>query len=468
MIGVLAVALAGTMLMTPTYTATSQLRLATARGGGVSFVNFDVEYTDRLMLTFAQLGGSPTLLNQIAREYGLTKEPKVKVEVIPFTELLTVEAQHSDANTAANIANRMAELLIEANEQNDIDNASQVGLLLSDRLRELESQLSGLNEQYEALLLTRSESDADVVAIRETLQVEQDTYSALLREYELGRIRDSIQTSKLDVVDLATPPTKVSSPNLLLNTAIGFILGLMGGLGVGFIVEGFNTRVRDKAQFGELTQLRTLVTIPAMVEAFDVTNAHLPQVEAFRRLMTTLFTNTSAAPKIVLVTSAEVQEGKTTVVSNLAITLSAAGQKVLAIDANLRAPNLHRVMGTPNRTGLSDVLLHDAPLDEAIRRAAFPGLYVLPAGSRSTARGFYTAQARELLAALSDEYDVLLIDTPPILNYSDAIALSPYADNVLFVVEGTRSRREVLVDAQAQLRSAGIEPTGLIINHLPL
>lgn len=466
MIGVLLVAIVGSLLLKPTYTAISQLRLATAKGGGVSFVNFDVEYTDRLMLTFAKLSTSSTLQNEIVREFNLIDPPVVKAEVIPFTELLTVQAQHHDPVVAAGIANRMAQMLIEANEVNALDNASEVGLLLSRRLDELEAKLSGLNDQYEALLLTQSETDGVVVEVRQALQVEQETYGALLREYELGRIRNSLQTSQLTIVDVAGVPEKPSSPNLTLNTAIGGLLGLMGGLGLAFVVEGLNTHVRDTAQLAEITQLQTLTTIPAMVEQLDVTNGHLPQVEAFRRLVTTLFASAGQPPKTVLVTSVEPQEGKTTVVSNLATTLSAAGYRVLAIDANLRAPNLHRVLGVPNRTGLSDILLHDASIAEAIHPTLLTGLYLLSAGSRSTARGFYMARARELLAELAAHYDVLLIDTPAMLQYSDAIALSPYVDNVLLVVDGKQSRHETMIAATEQFRNAGIEPTGLVINHI--
>ncbi|MGB1252976.1 MAG: polysaccharide biosynthesis tyrosine autokinase [Candidatus Promineifilaceae bacterium] len=461
-LSMLVVATFGTLLMTPSYTATAQLRLATAHGGGGSVA--DAEYANRLMRTLVSLGSSETLHNQIRHEFALTDAPQLKVEAISFTELLLIEARHHNANAASNMANRAAELLIEANDASSVDNPSQTDLL-GNRLRELAAQLDALDEAYAALRLTRSDTDSEVLAIQQVLQMAQAIYDGLLRAYEIGRNHNTPQTSRLSVVDVATPPVEASSPRLGTNITVGGVVGLLGGLGLALAADAFHKQTHETAQTNGLADLHTLATVPNVTEAFDVTDEHAPSVEAFRQIMMALFVNAGKAPTTILVTSAEAQEGKTTVVSNLAIMLSAAGQKVLAIDGNLRAPTLHQMLNTPNHIGLSDVLLRDVPVEEAICDTAFPRLFILPAGTRKTARGFYTARMPTLLTKLASTYDVLLIDTPAMLQYPDFMALSRYVDSVLWVVDGRRLERETLADARAQLKTAEIEPTGLILNH---
>lgn len=193
--------------------------------------------------------------------------------------------------------------------------------------------------------------------------------------------------------------------------------------------------------------------------------------EAFRTLRSNLgFAALNQNFRSVLVTSPLANEGKTTTAVNLSIVLAQAGHRVLLVDCDLRLPAVHRVFELDNQRGLTNVLLQQLKPDETALPGPVPGLNVLPSGPipPNPADLFGSEQMRRIWPALYEKYDYIVVDSPPVLNVTDAALLSSQVDGVLLVVRATRTRIESLQEAESQLKRANARIIGVILNQTPM
>jgi capsular exopolysaccharide synthesis family protein len=194
--------------------------------------------------------------------------------------------------------------------------------------------------------------------------------------------------------------------------------------------------------------------------------------ESYRALRTSLLlTSLGAPPKIIVITSALPREGKTTTSINTAIVLAQKGTRVLLIDADLRRPSIHRTLGMGPRAGLSNVLTGGAALQQAtVRSSVLPNLYVLPAGTPppNPAELMASAQMVEMLAELREQYDHIVIDTPPTLSVTDAVVLSTRADAVVLVIRSSQTTKPALRRARDILAQVNARVCGVLLNAVNL
>jgi receptor protein-tyrosine kinase len=195
--------------------------------------------------------------------------------------------------------------------------------------------------------------------------------------------------------------------------------------------------------------------------------------ESFRSTVTSILhsVENGASPRVILVSSAIRAEGKTTVVSNLGIALAEISQKVLLIDGDMRKPRLNEVFNLPNDWGLTDLLrekssLRDCPLDALVKRTQMPQLSILTSGpaTNSISNLLYSHRMLELLQRLRSEFDIVLIDTPPMLDISDARILGRLADAAILVFRAGKTSREAAMAAKCRLIDDGIPVLGTILN----
>ena len=192
---------------------------------------------------------------------------------------------------------------------------------------------------------------------------------------------------------------------------------------------------------------------------------HSEIAESFRLTLTSLLLSSGRngeRPHAIVVSSALPGEGKTTVISNLAIALARVNWRVLLIDGDMRKPRLHEVFDVSNETGFSDFLAGVS--NPPIHPTKIPNLFLLPSGRAMDDRLFFTAPLRELLRPLKAEFDMILIDTPPLLRMADTRLLSHHADGVILVVSQATSRDAVLLATQ-QLTEDGSRLLGTILNN---
>jgi non-specific protein-tyrosine kinase len=200
-----------------------------------------------------------------------------------------------------------------------------------------------------------------------------------------------------------------------------------------------------------------------------ISNPRSPIAEAYRTLRTNLeFSNLDKALRSLLVTSAGAEEGKSTTLANLAVTIAQSGKRVILVDADLRRPTLHQVFGLKNSVGLSDMVRDDTILaNPPTQDTSVPNLKVLTSGQLppNPAEILGSKRMSEILAALLERADMVLFDAPPVLAVTDAAVLSSKVDGVLLVVSAGKTKRENARRAQVQLQKINANIIGAVLNN---
>jgi capsular exopolysaccharide synthesis family protein len=194
--------------------------------------------------------------------------------------------------------------------------------------------------------------------------------------------------------------------------------------------------------------------------------------ESFRLTLTSilLMSRRGMHPKVLVITSPGPGEGKTTVVSNMAIATAETGRRVLVIDADLRKPRIHSMFGMENTEGLVDAIVHprgNSKSAPTVTESSIPGVFVMAAGTTSgtkLSQIFHSTEVPALLSKLAGQFDVILIDTPPMLQFSDARLMARHADGVILVVRSGVTGRESAIAAREQLGQDQIEVLGTVLN----
>ena len=336
-------------------------------------------------------------------------------------------------------------------------------------------------------------------------------YRTLVKQAMETAVNAQLAASNVRVVERAEVPEHPSRPNVPLNLGLGFVLALGLATVATIVCDAFDNTVKCSADVENQLQLPMLGTVPnfalarrsaarraslggdpvpagalpgasvaAGVAATSAQSARAVVVlqeptsvisEAFRSLRTAvLFSTPAAPPKVILLTSATSGEGKSVTSLNLAATLAESGSRVLLIDADLRRPTCHRSLGTGNARGLSSFLSGQAALADVIVRLERPRLDFLPAGPTppNPAELVGSARMREALTGLREEYEFVIIDSPPVVPVTDGVVLSREADAVVLVVKGHDTPLELVRRARDQLGVANAHMIGAVINNVDL
>lgn len=261
------------------------------------------------------------------------------------------------------------------------------------------------------------------------------------------------------------------------------VFSMAGGLGLGlalvYVLDVLDDRWRSPEELRTHLDAPVLTVVHQMRElpgvGIEAVAVHaLPdsaETEAFRTLRTTLAFSSHDATRIV-VTSAEPKDGKTTVLSNLAVACVQSGKRILVIDGDMRRPGFSTRMGMKGQAGLSDVLVASVPMPDIIRQhvcsSGLPGLDVLPAGPRrpNPSELLSTPRMADLLAWAETAYDQVFIDSPPTLVASDTSILGRLADGVVFVVQPGKNRRRLVMRAAESLTAVGVKLLGIVANRV--
>jgi exopolysaccharide transport family protein len=354
--------------------------------------------------------------------------------------------------------------------------------MLHDALEKQKQEANKLNESaIEYSLLKR-----DVESYR-TL------YEGLLEKLKEAGVTAGLKSTNIRPVDKARIPTEPSEPNVPRNLSFALALGLTTGIGLAFLLEGLDNTVRTPEQAQIISGLPSLGMIPlgsktpaegvskkhlavaASKEAVELVTQSRPQsqmAESYRALRTSLLLSSlGSPPKTILITSALPQEGKSTTSINTAIVLAQKGTRVLLIDADLRRPSIHKTLGMGPRTGLSNVLTGSATLKQTIVRSSIlPSLFILPAGTPppNPAELLASSNMRDVLAELREEYDHIVVDTPPTLSVTDAVVMSTRADAVVLVIRCGQTTKQALRRSRDLLIQVNARVCGVLLNAVDL
>jgi succinoglycan biosynthesis transport protein ExoP len=358
-------------------------------------------------------------------------------------------------------------------------------------------------------------SDAEKSVQYNILKREVDS-SRTLYESMLGRVKESgiaaaMRASNIRVVDDALPPTAPYKPSFPRNAALGLFGGLFLGAAVLIVRDRCDRTIRNPEDASLYLGVSELGVIPAASHArrhssygrkrvrgagsspagpngssavllapapgtldlITFTDPSSMMAESFRTTLTSiLFSGQNGTrPRTLVFTSAHPSEGKTTVVANLGIALAEAGQKVLLIDGDMRKPRLQTIFNVSEVMGLADLLRdRTTPAVEAlatmVQESKIPGLSVLPAGPPTSAATnlLYSPQLAELIRTARSIYDMVLVDTPPVLNIADARVLGRLSDAVVMVVRSRKTTRDVLKNTCQRFSEDGTKVLGVVLN----
>jgi capsular exopolysaccharide synthesis family protein len=275
-------------------------------------------------------------------------------------------------------------------------------------------------------------------------------------------------------MDRAETPRDPFSPQPRKNLIIAIVLGLILGSAVALGIDYLDDTIRTPEDITRKLKLPFLGLVPAVRgERSPLLSGKVPHDfgEAFRGLRTSLvFTSGGGeGARVVLVTSAQPLEGKTTTACNLAIALALGGNRVLLIDADMRRPGVHRAMGIKNEMGLSHLLSGQARAREAMQKTSVSNLWVMPAGKvpPNPSELLSSERMKQLVANLSQgPFDWVFIDTPPVLAVSDALTLTPLASGVTYVVGAEMTRPRLAERAIEMILSVQPRFLGAILNRV--
>lgn len=284
---------------------------------------------------------------------------------------------------------------------------------------------------------------------------------------------------KLTTVQPAAVPEEPVSPRVLLNVAIGGLLGLAVGIGIAVLRTLLDTRIHSLRDIEQITDAPLLGGITYDASAKDKplvvhVDPRSRRAESFRTLRTNLqflavSEESSHVGRSFVVSSAGPSEGKSTTTANLAIALAEAGSKVALIDGDLRLPKLADYLGIEGGAGLTDVLIGRAEPTEVVQRWGSGQLFVLPAGKvpPNPSELLGSSAMERLLTTLQEHFDIVLIDTPPLLLVTDAAVISKLTDGAILAAASGSTRKQGLEMAVKALEAAGADLRGIIVTMLP-
>ncbi len=351
-------------------------------------------------------------------------------------------------------------------------------------LKNLQKQEGGLNQLmggYEGGLRKLPSAELELARLSRVSKVNVDIYLFLLQKHEEARIVKAGTISNINVIDQARLPRRPVTPDKKKNIILALLVGAMLGAGLAFFTEYLDDTIKDGEEARRELGLPIMATIPFISGESGETGeqaeyapslvTHLAPkasvTEAFRSLRTSIhFSAISKEKKIILVTSNFPSEGKSTVIANLAVTLTQTGARVLLIDCDMRRPSLHTLFKQEKAPGLSDALAGDTPLNGVIHDTGISGLDFIPAGTTppNPAELLGSVSMKERLDALRLLYDHVLIDAPPYLAVTDAPLLSASADLMLLVLQSERVPAKLAKRTVEMLQSIGAPLAGIVLN----
>lgn len=312
--------------------------------------------------------------------------------------------------------------------------------------------------------------------LKRDLEARRALYDSMLRQVKEASVVSALQASNVHIVDPAVAPDTPIRPNKVMYTAIGMAAGSLCGLVFVFATDRRRHNGQVLPSPGRLEcNVRLLGRVPTISSPSGddalliCTDAGAGVRDEFRKLLPQLlyFSQRTARPRIISVTSASHGEGRTFVTCNLAAAIAQAGRKVLVIDADRMNPRVHEIFGVENESGFTDLILQPpGHSGDSVWSTAFPNVFVLPGGRGMARLGSLTNDPRlpVVLDRLCTHFDMILIDTPPVFSDGDAIAIGQQADGVLLVMRPGQAPEELFAASVQQCFKHALPVIGKIIN----
>jgi polysaccharide biosynthesis transport protein len=335
--------------------------------------------------------------------------------------------------------------------------------------------------------------------IKRQVDTEKQLYDGLLQRMKEAGVSAGLKSNNIHIVDPAKPQRTPYKPNKPLNLVLALVVGLLLGVGLAFFVEHLDSSIKTPDDIDRFIKLPSLGVIPAAasllpsgrrkllvaaaggngvkvsvpknaVELITYHDTKSLLSEAYRNLRTSvlLSSGTGRPPKMLLVTSSQAGEGKTTTAVNIAVTLSQTGEKVILLDCDMRNPRVHRILGLENMNGMSTFLSGNSDLSSMIQQSEIPNLFAVSAGRipPNPAELLGSPRMKQGLALLDEYFDHVVIDSPPVLSVTDARIISSLVDGVVLVIKGGETPKEAVQRTKRLLHEVHAHVIGTLLNNV--
>lgn len=354
-----------------------------------------------------------------------------------------------------------------------------------------EKSVQGRYEQQRAITNQQTRDRIEMTAFSQRLETNKQYLATLEQKLREVQIAQGDKGSEVSIETYSRVPRAPVGPPRVRNVMIAFILSLVAGIGLAFLLDFLDDTVKSLDDVDRYVHLPALAMIPASrggvrlkglapvnpgpsetTALAMIDDVRSPIAEAYRHLRTSLLLSSAGQPpKTILVTSSQPSEGKTTTAINTAFMLAQTGAEVLIIDCDLRRPRLHSQFEVANSKGLTTWLSGERDLDNLLQVfPKTPNLKILTSGPvpPNPAELLGSEEMRRLLSLLSERFAHIIIDSPPAISFTDASILSTMVDGVMLVVHGGRSSRAVVRRAKQHLLDVGAHIFGVVLNNVKL
>ena len=469
-------------IQAPVYEATTTIEISPGADPNRDVLSIAAS-AERAAMTFAEQLKSPIILCEAADQLDLRLdecgEDEVTVQQARSTNLIHVSAENTDPALARAHADMVVQILIER-ETNKQQAGFQSGLDDLDRqIAEVEVSLA---ENQRAIASLQESPDLDeamrlaLAQLEIELSSDQTRLSTLLGSTEDFRLAMARYTDNISVFSPARLPAEPVRPRVMVNTALGVVLGLMTGVGAALLLEYLDDTIKSSEDVKRTLPVGVLGVLPEVSGPkgeqpglIVAREPRRPVAEAFRNLRTSIrYFSLDRPAKTILVTSPVPNNGKSFTAANLAVSLAQGGQSVVLVDADLRRPVQQKMFDLPNGVGLTSTLLNMDEAEASFQQTETEGLRVITSGDLppNPAELLGSRRMQQFISWLTEQVDVVIIDSPPLLAFADAAVLSRIADSTILVVQYGKTRRQEAVQAVERLAEIGGTLSGVVINQV--
>ncbi len=368
---------------------------------------------------------------------------------------------------------------------NDLKREGQAMLTSMDAeikaLKDLEASYKTEVERLTIEAFKLASKERDYKDLSREAQAAEANYMQLTSRLAESRLQEQDTANNISLLDDAVLPTAPVEPNVRMAGILGLGLGLLLAFGLAFFVEFLDRSVKGQEDIEEIVGLPFLGIVPSFemaasdrgkpIELFIARQPNSTVAECCRVVRTNiLFSSPDRPLKTLVVTSSNPVEGKTMNVVNLGIVMAQSGHRTLMVDTDMRRPRLHKALGISNENGVSRLVLGETDLESAVKSTEVPNLFVLPCGPHppNPAELLQSDRFTALAKMLSEKFDRVIYDSPPILAVTDAAVLSRVVDGTIMVVRAGRTSRDAVIRSKRAMSTVNPNIVGVVLNDVNL
>ena|SRR3990172_1033934 len=434
--------------------------------------------SQQLAAAYADIANRDMVRIATMNALNINRLPEYLARALPNTQLIEIAVTDTDPERSQLVANELASQLVLLSPTSGQPEDQGRQEFINEQLNNLEAQIKETEDEIEKLqgelgnmISAQQIDDAQnqISALQLKLNAMRNNYGLLLSNTQQGAI------NTLTIIEPASLTVRPIGPNKIWTVLLAAVFGFILAACEAYLLEYLNDTLKSADDVARLFSAPIVGRIFEYADGsnenhlYDSANLNHPLTEAYRTLRTNIeFAEMERPLKTILVTSADIGDGKTSVAANLALSVAQRDKKVILIDADLRRPNIHKYFNLTNEQGLVDLFLGRAPIGDTIRLNKGKNVAVLTAGNTPSnpTELLSSKKMEKLLTKLKDVADVIVIDGPPFI-VADAMILASKVDGILMVVRPGHTRQSLARIAIDQIKVAGAKLVGVVLNRIP-